>query len=311
MIASFAAQCAGEQDQFWDMHDWLFTNGTTLKSGNGVDVVKQAARDLGLEGAAFDACMDTQSPKDLISQDFEEGRKFGARGTPTFFINGRVIGGLLPTEQFIGIIDALLAEAESGELPQGVIEPTPTPTPDLDFEEETVTVMGDENAPVTIVEFSDYQCPFCLRYFQETMPLVKSAYVDTGKVRYVFKDFPITSIHPQAPKAAESAECAGEQDSYWEMHDRLFQGQQEDWNNNPDAVNVFKSYAKELGLDTEAFDACLDSGRYADNVAANLNEGGRAGVSGTPTFFINGEKLVGAQPFQAFQAIIDAQLEGE
>jgi len=291
------------------MHDWLFANGSTLKSGDAVETVKQTARDLGLNGEAFDACMDNQSPKELISEDFEEGRKFGARGTPTFFINGRIIGGLLPTEQFIGIIDALLAESESGQLPQGVIEPTPTP--DLDFEPEAVSVMGDEDAPVTIVEFSDYQCPFCLRYFQETMPLVKSAYVDTGKVRYVFKDYPITSIHPQASKAAESAECAGEQEAYWEMHDRLFQGQVDDWNNNPDAVNVFKSYAEELDLDTEAFNACLDSGRYTDDVATDLNEGARAGVTGTPTFFINGEKFVGAQPFQEFQTIIDAQVEGE
>ncbi len=305
VMGSFAAQCAADQGKFWEMHDWLFQNPRSINPDN----VKQAARDLGLDGSAFDACFDNQTPRSRIQQDFDEGRKWGARGTPTFFINGRVIGGLLPAEQFTQIIDALLAEAESGQMPAGVVVPTPEPTPDLDFEPETVAVLGDPDAPVTMVEFSDYQCPFCLRYFQETLPDLKKNYVDTGKVRYVFKDFPIAQIHPQAAKAAEAARCAGEQEGYWEMHDRLFQGQQAEWQNNPDAVNVFKSYAKELDLDTAAFDACLDSGKYADAVAANLDEGIRAGVTGTPAFFINGEPVSGAQPYAVFEQIINSQLQ--
>ena len=304
VMASFAAQCAADQDAFWPMHDWLFNNARNINP----DSVKQAARDLSLDGDAFDACFDDQTPRPRIQEDFDEGRKWGARGTPTFFINGRVIGGLLPAEQFLEIVDAMVAEAERGELPEGVVAPTPEPTPDLDFEPETVAVMGDPDAPVTIVEFSDYQCPFCLRYFQQTLPQLKKDYVETGKVRYVFKDFPITQIHPQAPKAAEAARCAGDQGRYWDMHDRLFSGQQEDWNNNPEAESIFKAYARELELDADAFDACLDSGKYADAVTANLNEGVRAGVTGTPTFFINGERLTGAQPYEAFQAIIDRKL---
>jgi protein-disulfide isomerase len=189
-----------------------------------------------------------------------------------------------------------------------VVVPTPEPTPDLDFEEESHAVMGDPDAPIVMVEFSDYQCPFCLRYFNETLEQIKQKYVDTGKVFYVFKDFPITQIHPQAPKAAEAAECAGDQDQYWAMHDRIFQGQQAEWNNNPEAVAIFKGYAEELGLDMDAFNACLDSGKYADEVAADLDEGIRAGVTGTPTFFINGEKVSGAQPFQVFEQLLDALL---
>ena len=309
VMASFAGQCAAEQDAFWDMHDWLFTNAAQIKGGDGLTLIKQAARDQGLEGETFDACMDQQSPLDRIQEDFEEGRRWGARGTPTFFINGRVIGGLLPTEQFLQIVDALLAEAETGQLPEGVSAPTPEPTPDTDFEPETTAISGDEDAPVTIIEFSDYQCPFCLRHFEQTMPQIVENYIDTGKVRYIFKDFPITSIHPQAPKAAETAECAGDQGQYWAMHDRLFQGQQADWNQNPDAVTIFKSYAAELKLDTETFDACLDSDKYAAEVASDLDEGVRAGVTGTPAFFINGQFISGAQPFEVFQQILDAQLK--
>jgi len=304
VMASFAAQCAADQGKFWEMHDWLFQN----KSRISPDGLKQAARELGLDGAAFDACFDDQTPRPRIQEDFDEGRRWGARGTPTFFINGRIIGGLLPKEQFLQIVDAVLAEATSGDLPDNVLLPTPTPTPDLDFEEETHAVMGNPDAPVTMIEFSDYQCPFCLRYFNDTLEKVKANYVETGKVFYVFKDFPITQIHPQAPKAAEAAECAGEQGQYWAMHDRLFQGQQAEWNQNPDAVNIFKGYAEELGLDMDAFNDCFDSGKYADEVAADLDEGLRAGVTGTPSFFINGQMVSGAQPYEVFEQVLNAAL---
>ncbi len=304
ITASYASQCAAEQDQFWPMHDWLFNNVRNINESS----VKQAARELGLDGVAFDQCFDNQTPRQRIQEDFDEGRRWGARGTPTFFINGRIIGGLLPKTQFFQIVDAVLAEAEGQALPEGVVAPPPEPTPDLSFAPEIFAVLGDVNAPVTIVEFSDYQCPFCLRYFQQTFEAIKQNFVDTGKVRYVFKDFPITQIHPQAPKAAESAECAGEQGRYWDMHDRLFQGQQAEWNQNPDALSIFYGYAEELDLDMNAFRECVESGRYTDEVASDLNEGMRAGVTGTPTFFINGQKIVGAQPYAVFEQVVQSIL---
>ncbi len=112
----------------------------------------------------------------------------------------------------------LLAEAEGEQLPSNVVA---EPTPDWDFEGEEFAVAGDPDAPVTIYEFSDYQCPFCQRFYQETKSQLDETYVDTGKVRFVYKDFPIDQIHAQADKAAEAAECAGEQEQYWAMHDRL------------------------------------------------------------------------------------------
>ncbi len=291
------------------MHDWLFNNVSQWRSGDALTNVKAGARDLGLDGDAFDACFDGQAPLDIVREDYNEGRTFGAESTPTFILNGHIVGGLLPTEQFMAMVDALIVESETGELPDSVVTTVPSPTPDTDFDPETTAMRGDADAPITIYEFSDYQCPFCLRHFEQAMPKIIEQYVDTGNVRYIFKDFPITGIHPQAPKASEAAECAGEQERYWEMHDRLFQGQQADWNQNPDAVNIFKSYAEELGLDTAPFDECLDSGRYTEEVSSDLNEGVQAGVTGTPAFFINGQFVSGAQPYEVFQQLIEALLE--
>lgn len=162
-------------------------------------------------------------------------------------------------------------------------------------------VMGDATAPVTIVEFSDYQCPFCGRFYEQTLTQLKDEYIKTGKAKLVFRDFPL-SFHPEAQKAAEAAECAGKQGKYWEMHDKLFENQADL------SVANEKKWAKELGLNSADFDACLDSGETADEVSADSAAGSSAGVSGTPTFFINGQKVVGAQPFSVIKAAIEAEL---
>jgi protein-disulfide isomerase len=162
-------------------------------------------------------------------------------------------------------------------------------------------VMGDASAPVEIIEFSDYQCPYCGRFFSETLGQIEDEYISTGKVKLVYRDFPL-SFHPQAQKAAEAAECAGEQGKYFEMHDMIFSNQQ--------SIQVadLKGYASVLGLDQNQFDTCLDSGKYESEVKQDFQDGAAAGVSGTPTFFINGVKVVGAQPYSAFKQIIDQQL---
>jgi protein-disulfide isomerase len=159
-------------------------------------------------------------------------------------------------------------------------------------------VRGAASAPVTIIEFSDYQCPFCARV-NPTLEQVRKTYGD--KVKIVFKDFPLPN-HAQAPKAAEAAHCAGEQGKYWEMHDQLFANQR--------ALNVpdLKQYAAGLGLDAAKFNQCLDSGKHAGLVAAGTAQGEKMGVNSTPTLYINGRPLIGAQPFDAFKAVIDEEL---
>ena len=158
---------------------------------------------------------------------------------------------------------------------------------------------GPEDAPVTIIEFSDFQCPFCSRV-NPALDKVLETYGDD--VRVVFRQFPL-GIHPQAPKAAEAALCAHEQGKFWEMHDALFADQRNL------QVPALKEKAASLGIDTEAFNACLDEDRYADKVEEDFEAGRRAGVSGTPALFINGRFLSGAQPFEEFARIIDDELK--
>ncbi len=171
----------------------------------------------------------------------------------------------------------------------------------LEVSEDDDAVLGDENAPVTIVEFSEFECPFCAKFYDGAYQQIKEKYVETGKVKIIFRDFPL-SFHANAQKAAEATECAEEQGKFWEMHDTLFENQASI------AVDDLKKYAVDLGLDAEAFNACLDSGKYAEEIEKDMNDGAALGVSGTPGFFINGIKLSGAQPFENFEAIIESEL---
>ncbi len=162
-------------------------------------------------------------------------------------------------------------------------------------------MLGSANAKVTIVEFSEFVCPFCGRFARETFPQIKANYIDTGKVKFVFRDF---IVHASAQIASEASQCAYEQgnDKYWAYNEKLF--------SNQSALDIgsLKAHAAALGLDTAKFDACLDSGKYKNEVDKDTSDGEAYGVTGTPTFFINGKKLVGAQPYAKFQAEIDAAL---
>ena len=189
--------------------------------------------------------------------------------------------------------------------PPAPTAPTPTAVANPPTEDDDA-YLGDEDADVTLIEFTDYQCPFCARHFTQTFGQIKSEYIDTGKVKYVVQDFPL-SIHPNAPKASEATECADDQDAFWEMRDALFE-KQGLWSSAPNAPELFKQYATELGLDADEFETCLTSGKYTAEVQEDFSDGSTGGVTGTPAFFINGKKLSGAQPFAAFKAAIDAEL---
>jgi len=166
------------------------------------------------------------------------------------------------------------------------------------------TIKGSESAPVTIIEFSDYECPFCARFYSETLSQIEKEYIETGKVRFVYRDFPLSG-HRYAQKSAEAAECAGEQDKYWEYHNLLFENQKE-WSQK--GISQLKEYAGQLGLNRDRFDKCLDRGEMEDEVKKDFNDGVSAGVQGTPAFFINGKIISGAQPFSAFKKIIEEEL---
>lgn len=163
--------------------------------------------------------------------------------------------------------------------------------------------LGNPEAPVTIVEFGDYQCPFCRRFFETTEKEIIETYVKTGKVKFVYRDFPLSNIHPFAQKAAEASECAEDQGKFWEYHDVLYQRQEEI------SFANLKIWARELKLNTALFDTCLDSGKYAAEVDRDYTDGVAAGVTGTPASFVNGRLVSGAVPFAQFQAVIEAELK--
>lgn len=158
--------------------------------------------------------------------------------------------------------------------------------------------VGPENAPVTIVEFSDFQCPYCARLIP-TLDQVKAKYGD--KVRLIFMQYPL-NFHQHAQKAAEASLCANDQGKFWELHNAMFENQQ------ALAVEQLKAKAVELGMDAEQFNTCLDSSKHAAKVKADFDEGAKAGVSGTPAMFINGRFLSGAQPLNEITKVIDDEL---
>ncbi len=193
--------------------------------------------------------------------------------------------------------------------------PTKQPSAPVKISVDDDPIIGNPDAPITIVEFSDFQCPFCARFHTQTLPLIIEEYIEQGKVKLVFRDFPIQSIHPNALPASVAAECANEQNKFKEMHDVLFENQNE-WNKleTVDALSLFNQYATEIKLDEEQFDSCLSSGKYIPEIKKDLDDGRDYGVSGTPGFFIGNDELgyvelKGAQPFESFKKIIDAQLD--
>ena len=313
VVASMGAQCAAKQGKYQEMADWLYQNTDAWTQQSDVDAMKGAmkkgAETIGLDADEFNACIDNEEPLEDIKKDYFDGSDLEFKELPAYVVGGHVLNEGASASELTTIIDALLQREETGSLPDTVITVTPSPTPDTDFEEESVTTKGSPDAPITIVEFSDFQCPYCERFFANTLPQLEKEYIDTGKVKLVYKDFPL-SFHEQAMPAALAAECAGEQGKYWEMHDKLF-SEQSRWVDNPKVDDAMKEFADELGLDADQFNECYDSAKYADEINADMQEGIAAGVQGTPAFFINGQFISGAQPFEVFKQIIDQMLAGQ
>ena len=218
---------------------------------------------------------------------------------------------LLPLAFIAGLaVGYIFWGREEGRVSQVVVVPDTTAAVEqprevrrYEITEDDDPVYGPENAPITIIEFSDYECPYCRKWHIEVWPQLLEAYPD--QIRLVYRDFPLTNIHSNATPAAAAANCAHEQDQYWEFNERLFSMV------NDLSVSGYQGYAEELELDMVAFNECLDSGRYNDEVMADFEYAANIGVNSTPTFFVNGIPVVGAQPFDAFSQLIDRELAGE
>lgn len=321
-IAAEAALAAHEQGKFWDMHAKMFANQQALDRPN----LDKYAQELGLNMKKFAAALDSGKYKAKVDAEMAEGNKIGANGTPAFFINGHSLSGAQPFEAFKGAVDNALKEVDAlmkankkltpakvyDEIMKNAIEKAAAPAA-ADDEENDKTVykvdpgegpsFGSKNAPVTIVEFSDFQCPFCSRVVP-TLKKIKDTYKD--KVRVVWRNYPLP-FHQDAKPAAEAALAAHAQGKFWEMHDKLFDNQRA-----LDRASLEK-YAAEIGLDVARFKADLDAGRYKSQVEADFSYGNSlpGGGMGTPTFFINGRKIAGAYPFEKFDAMIKEALSAK
>ena len=313
-LASKYALAAGEQGKFWEMHDKLFSNSKALKE----DQLKGYASDLGLDQGKIDAYLTSGAPEKAIQADQALARKIGANGTPTFFINGKQLVGAQPFPAFKSAIDSALSAAKAlvnkGIKPGAVYAETikngretpkpreapkapPTTRQNVQLTDNT-PMKGAKDPLVTIVEFSDFQCPFCSRV-NPTLAQIDKEYGDKVQVR--FRNLPL-GFHKRAKPAAKAALAAHKQGKFWQMHDKLFENQR----NLEDAD--FEKYAKEIGLNMSKFKADLTSNEVEAQVNKDAADAGKYGARGTPTLFVNGVPVRGAQPFASFKQVIDKEI---
>ena len=265
----------------------------------------------------------------------DENREFNQNNTSKIFIkkstfNGLILGLVLVIGIAAFFAGSYVTNLNSNQISEKDLDdaiaklelkilqnqlPTKQPQLPVKISADNDPIIGNPDAPITIIEFSDFQCPFCARFHIQTLPLILEEYIEQGKVKLVFRDFPIQSIHPNALPASIAAECANEQGKFKEMHDMLFDNQNE-WNKQDtvDALSSFSQYATNIQLEQETFDSCLTNGKYIEEIKKDLDDGRDYGVSGTPGFFVGNDEigyveLKGAQPFESFKKIIDAQLD--
>ncbi|MGD0835089.1 MAG: thioredoxin domain-containing protein [Polyangia bacterium] len=319
--AAIAAMAANEQGKFWPMHDILFKNQQALSAAD----LEKYAQTIGLNMAKFKAALQDKQLAQRVESDAAMGAKIGARGTPAFFVNGRFLSGAQPFERFKSLIDEELVKAQAlvkkgtpkakvyetlmktakTEVAGGAPAPSPSAKEAPSGPAKKVAlggapVRGPKDAPITVVLFSDFQCPFCGRV-EPVLTELEKAY--PGKVRVAWKNFPL-SFHNNAKPAAEAAMAANEQGKFWEMHDILFKNQQ------ALSASDLEKYAQEIGLDMGRFKSAVESHRYAAQIEADMKQGSDLGVSGTPAAFVNGQLVSGAQPVDAYKKIVDAELKG-
>jgi len=233
------------------------------------------------------------------------------------FVGGYSIGSFddsgISSEELKEILSEIQAKQVTN--PQPIQQPSQPSAPQIyQISLDDDPVKGDPNAPITIVEFSDFQCPFCSRFFQQTLPQIEKDFIDTGKVKLVYRDLPLDNLHPNARTAHIAAECADEQGKFWDYHDILFEKQTQ-WQglSSADIKSTFVGYATDLELQSSSFESCMESSEIADEVNKDALDAAKYGATGTPTFFIGNEedgfiKLVGAQPFSSFVNTINSQL---
>ena len=319
-LAAQAAYAAGKQGKFWEMHKILFENQKSLQRDKLVEYASQ----IGLDNAQFIKDLDDPQTAQLIDANAAEAKKFGFSGTPAFLINDRAVTGAQPYDNFKKAIDESLAKAKevsqrtglTGEELYKVIvkdyKPAPKngkrqadrrkqAEPKILVDTADAPMLGNDvgTVPVTIVEFTDFQCPFCSRGNTTVKQLMEN---NPGKIRLVFRHNPLP-FHKDAMLAHQAAEAAKIQGKFWEYYQILFDNQKEL------GRDKLLEYARSINLDIVKFEADMDSQAVKDRIAADLELSKKYSVSGTPHFFINGTRTVGALPIEQFQAAVDKEIE--
>jgi protein-disulfide isomerase len=316
-LASQGILAAHAQGKGWEMHDKMFKNQRALKR----EQLDAYAAELGLDAAAFGADLDSGKYKAQVDADMKSGKNFAVRSTPSFFMNGKPFKGALPMERLSAEVDKEIAAAKKLMADKGVKrgdvyahymknaatkrEPEqrkqqqrpgkPDATKNYAVPTDGRPQAGKDDALVTIVEFSDFQCPFCSRV-NPTLKKIKETY--PNDVRVVFRQQPLP-MHKQAPDAAKAALAAHKQGKFWQMHDALFAA-----NKQLAQPGKFAELAGQVGLDVAKFEADMKSPEIAKMVAEDQKIARQFGANGTPAFFVNGRFVSGAQPFEKFEALI-------
>ena len=263
--------------------------------------------------------------EDYFVEDYKKNEKVIKRST----FNSLIIGIIIVTGIAAFFAGSFVSNLNSEQVSQKELEnaiaelelkilekqlPTNQPNIPLEISVDNDPIIGNPDAPITIIEFSDFQCPFCARFHIQTLPTIMEEYIEKGNVKLVFRDFPLQSIHPNAVPASVAAECANEQGKFKQMHDMLFEKQKE-WSNLETvyAIDLFNQYSEQINLEQEQFTSCLSTAKYVKEIQNDLNDGRSYGITGTPGFFIGNQEigfveLKGAQPFESFKKVIDSQL---
>jgi protein-disulfide isomerase len=328
--AAVAANCVAEQGivPYWQMHRLLFrAQQEWSRAADSASIFARLAEEAGANPETYASCLAERSDEKeaAVRESVAEAQSLGFSGTPSFLFVNEVTGeeftlvGAQPYTAFESYIDTILAggapvdPAAAQQQPQG--EPQIpywaqaeglAPDPDNPgFTMAGDSWRGNPDAPLTVIEFSDFQCPFCRRHALNTQPVLDAQFVDTGDVRWVFKHFPVEQSHPQAAAASAASECAGYQGQFWEMHHLLFERTEEWGNSNVDAA--LTALAQELDLDMAQFETCMDAEETYQAVLADFNDG-TPFVRGTPTFVIlygdQGQLIPGALPADQFSAAL-------
>jgi protein-disulfide isomerase len=229
-----------------------------------------------------------------------------------FTVSGTALAAPMTKDQGDAILKELREIKQLLARPQQPAPPAQHMPKDLTVKADAMYVLGKSDAPVTMVEFTDYQCPFCGRFEANTFPEIKKNFIDTGKMRLIVRDMPLVGLHPYAMKAAQAAQCAGDQGKFWEMKDMLFKNQ-----NKLDADSLNSYATSDLALNAGIFGKCMADGKHLKEIGAEAKYAQSLGITGTPTFIIGktegdsveGHLVVGALPYENFAAVINDALE--